>query len=78
MTEFNLKKELRNIFEKELLGKTIFAGRIYRKLLARDKEFLRLLKEDFEYWKGKKSLRAQSLIHIMERKIDKLSGFKYE
>ena len=44
--EFNFKQELRNIFEKELLGKTTNAGRIYRKLLARDKEFIKKITDN--------------------------------
>jgi len=46
MTEFSFNKELREIFEKELLGKTTNAGRIYRRLRARDKEFIKKLKEE--------------------------------
>jgi len=43
--EFNFKKELQKIYENELSGKLTNAGRIYRKLRARDDEFIKRLKE---------------------------------
>ena len=38
--EFNLSEERRKLFEKELLGKITSAGRIYRKIIEQDKEFI--------------------------------------
>ncbi len=45
MKEFNFLKELHKIYEEEIIGKSTNSGRIYRKLRARDKEFIKKLKE---------------------------------
>ena len=44
--EFNLRKERRKLFETELLGKITSAGRIYRKIIFQDEEFIKRLKEE--------------------------------
>jgi len=46
--EFNLRKKREELFETELVGKTINAGRIFRKIIAQDREFIRLLKEELK------------------------------
>ncbi len=46
--EFNLNSKRKELFEQELLGKITSAGRIYRKIIAQDKEFIKKLKEDFK------------------------------
>ena len=43
--EFNFKKELEKIWKEELVGRQTNAGRIYRRLRLRDKEFISRLKE---------------------------------
>ena len=65
--EFNLKKELRKIYEEELIGKTN-AGRIYRKLLFRDREFIKKLKEEFK--------TNPNVVMCWEEIIDELAGDK--
>ena len=74
MTDFNFCDELKKIYEKELLLKITNAGRIYRLLRARDKEFIRLLKEEL-------NLKGISIIKFadMSQKqcediVDKLAG----
>ena len=46
--EFILERQRHEIFEEELLGKILSAGRIYRKIRAGDKEFIRLIIQDAE------------------------------
>jgi len=65
--EFNLRKKREELFETELIGKTINAGRIFRKIIAQDREFIRLLKEELKT--GYMSDDADLLF-----KIDKLAG----
>jgi len=67
MTEFNLRKKREELFETELVGKTINAGRIFLKIIAQDREFLRLLKE-----LSTKNEFGNDAILI--KQIDKLAG----
>ena len=43
MKEKTLLAQRRELFSEELLGKVTNAGRIYRKIISQDKEFIRLL-----------------------------------
>lgn len=66
--EFNFKKELQKIFDDELFGKLISAGRIYRKFNARDKEFIKRLKEK------QVNITGIPVILIGVAELDKLAG----
>ena len=70
---FNLSSELKKIFEEELVGKITGAGRIYRKLKARDKTFIKKDTKNFtyylrgiinlsEYWERRKELAGEELL----------------
>jgi hypothetical protein len=48
---FDGEEELKKIFEEELIGKTTNAGRIYRKLKARDNKFIQRFQEDIKLMK---------------------------
>ena len=65
---FNLNKKRKELFEKELLGKITSAGRIYRMIIAQDKDFIRLLKKVFN---------PQFEDDWAEKQIDKLAGERY-
>ena len=69
--EFNLRKKREELFETELVGKTINTGRIFRKIIAQDREFIRLLKE--ECFDG--CINEPCQINVLA-KIDKLAGEK--
>jgi len=43
--EFNLKQKRRKLFEQELLGKITSAGRIHRKIIRDDEEYINIIKE---------------------------------
>ncbi len=59
--EFNFYQELQDIFAEELIGKGVSnSGRAYRRLRARDKKFIRLLKK--------------ICCSVCEEEIDKLAG----
>ena len=45
--EFNLRKKRRELFEKELVGRPN-AGRIYRKIIAQDKQFLKEVLDEID------------------------------
>ena len=45
--EFNLRKKRRELFEKELVGRPN-GGRIYRKIIAQDKQFLKEVLDELE------------------------------
>lgn len=64
--EFNLKQLRRELFEEELLGKLTGAGRIYRKIIAQDKEFIKRLK-------GKLTEEYRNEEQVIEA-IDELTG----
>jgi len=82
--EFNFKKELQKIYEEELSGKITNAGRVYRKLLLRDKEFIRLLKEEIKQHLDFSDVDGRRIVYHMTDKdydeffdiIDKLAGSK--
>lgn len=46
--EFNLIEERKKLFEEELIGEIASAGRIYRKIRQKDREFIKILKEASE------------------------------
>jgi len=54
-TEFNLRKKRRELFEKELVGRPN-GGRIYRKIIAQDKQFIKEILEEVQ--KIKESCRV--------------------
>jgi len=72
ITEFNLRKKREELFETELVGKTINAGRIFRKIIAQDREFLRLLKEDHKRLKYYVKCQRGDLMPIFMIKLNRL------
>ena len=58
--EFNLRKKRRELFEKELVGRPN-GGRIYRKIIAQDKQFLKEVLDEID-----------KSINTIKNKLDKL------
>ena len=80
--QFNLLKERRKLFEQELLGKITSAGRIYRKIMAQDEEFIyRLIEvaEENDWEVGTDDGEEDGFIVISGKEfINKLAGRKTE
>ena len=75
--EFNLKQKRRQLFEQELLGKITSAGRIYRKIIAQDEEFIKRFSERINRFGFRADARANEVIRKQVLEImEELAGSK--